>query len=191
MTTLTATAIYARISLEAEAEGDGKAIDRHVEDCTKRAHQLGWPVAEVYIDSDISAYSGKLHPQYERMVSDIEAGVIDAVFAYNMDRLTRQPKEFERCYDIVTAAGVSDVKFVTGDTDFGTDDGLYVGRIQAAGAAKESATKSRRQCGARMTRRRQPVCPTADLPDNSSSQMTGSPTTLWRPTSSARCGTAT
>ncbi len=142
MTTPTASAIYARISLD--HEDLGKGVDRQVADCTKLAKQLGWTVADTYVDNNVSAYSGKRRPEYERMLADIEDGTIDAVLVYNMDRLTRQPREFERFNDIATAAGLTNVRFVTGDMDFGTDDGLFIGRIQAASAAQSSAATSRR-----------------------------------------------
>jgi len=141
---VTAAAIYARMSLD--AEGTGKGIDRQVEDCHKLAQQLGWTVAEEYVDNDISAsqYSGKPRPAYERMLEDVRAGTVDAVLVYNLDRLTRRPAEFEAFYETLTAAGVTNVRFVTGDMDLATDDGLFVGRLQAALAAKESGVKSRR-----------------------------------------------
>ena len=44
----------------------------------------------------------------------------------------------------VDAAGVRHVRFVSGDMDLGTGDGLLIGRIVAAVAANESASKSRR-----------------------------------------------
>jgi site-specific DNA recombinase len=137
-----ATAIYARISLD--QEGAGKGVARQVADCNKLAKSLGWTVADEYVDNDISAYSGKHRPEYERMLADMQDGSVDAVLVYNLDRLTRQPKEFERFNDIAAAVGMTNVRFVTGDMEFGTDDGLFVGRLLAAMAAKESATKSRR-----------------------------------------------
>src|SRR5664280_1719093 len=101
MPTLTNAAIYARISLD--AEGEGKGVKRQVEDCHKLAQDLGWPVAEEYVDNDHSAYSGKPRPAYERMLADIKSGAIDAVLVYNLDRLTRRPQEFETFNEIVTA----------------------------------------------------------------------------------------
>lgn len=144
MKVVKAAAIYARISLD--AEGTGKGVDRQVEDCRKLAEQLAWPVADEYVDNDISAsqYSDKRRPAYERMLEDIGEGTVDAVLVYNLDRLTRRPVEFEDFYETLTAAGVTNVRFVTGDMDLGTDDGLFIGRLQAALAAKESAVKSRR-----------------------------------------------
>jgi len=142
VTTPKAAAIYARISLD--HEDLGKGVDRQVADCKKLAKQLGWTVAHHYVDNNISAYSGKRRPEYEQMLADMELGAVDAVLCYNLDRLTRQPREFERFNDIAIAAGITDVRFVTGGMDFGTDDGLFIGRIQAAAAAQASAATSRR-----------------------------------------------
>jgi DNA invertase Pin-like site-specific DNA recombinase len=138
----TAAAVYARISLD--SEGLEKGVKRQVADCRKLADSLDWHVADEYIDNDTSAYSGKHRPEYERMLADMQDGSVDAVLVYNLDRLTRQPKEFERFNDIAAAVGMTNVRFVTEGMELGTDDGLFVGRIQAAMAAKESATKSRR-----------------------------------------------
>jgi len=44
----------------------------------------------------------------------------------------------------VDAAGVRQVKLVSGDMDLGTGDGSLIGRIMAAVATNESANKSRR-----------------------------------------------
>jgi DNA invertase Pin-like site-specific DNA recombinase len=142
MGTVRAAAIYARIS--ADIEGTGQGIKRQVQDCRKLAKDLDWPIYDEYVDNDISAYSGKVRPSYERMLDDIRAGQVDAVLVYNLDRLTRRPIEFEDFNDILSQAKVTQVRFVTGDVDLGTDDGLFYGRMQAAFAAKESAVKSRR-----------------------------------------------
>ena len=55
------------------------------------AAQLDWPIADEYIDNDISAseYSAKTRPAYERMLEDIRSGAVDAVLVYNLDRLTQ------------------------------------------------------------------------------------------------------
>ena len=67
--------IYARIS--SDREGDNLAISRQLADCEQLAAKNGWRVVERYVDSDISAYGGKLRPQYIRMLEEIEAGVVD------------------------------------------------------------------------------------------------------------------
>ena len=78
------------------------------------------------------------------MLADIESGSLDGVLIYNIDRLTRRPIEFEQFHVVAERAGIP-LRCVTGDADFGTEDGMLLGRMQAAFAAKESAAKSRRQ----------------------------------------------
>jgi DNA invertase Pin-like site-specific DNA recombinase len=83
--------IYARIS--SDREGDNLAISRQLADCEQLVERNGWQVVERYVDSDISAYSGKPRPEYTRMLEEIEAGVVEAVLVYHADRLHRHPRE--------------------------------------------------------------------------------------------------
>jgi DNA invertase Pin-like site-specific DNA recombinase len=117
---------------------------RQVEDCRGLAASLGWMVAEEYIDNDLSAYSGKARPAYQRMLDDLGDGLRDAVIVYHVDRLTRRPVELEEFVATVDAAKVRQVRFVVGDMDLGTGDGLMIARMLGAMAAHEFATKSRR-----------------------------------------------
>lgn len=137
-----AAAIYARIS--SDRAGDALGVKRQVSDCEAEADRRGWPVAEVYIDDDVSAYNGKPRPGYQRMLADIAAGSIDAVVVYHLDRLHRRPKELEEFVEVCDAARLKHVATVQGDVDLGTGDGMLVARIMAAVAANESHAKSRR-----------------------------------------------
>lgn len=134
-------AIYARISQD--REGAGLGVDRQVIDCEAEAERRGWTVAEVYVDNDISAYSGKRRPGYERMLQDLAEGYRDAVIVWHMDRLTRRMIELEQFVAICDRGGV-EVAAVHGDFNVGDGDGLFSARIMAAVAAKESDDKSRR-----------------------------------------------
>lgn len=134
--------VYARIS--SDVEGTGQGVDRQVRDCRELATRLGWVVGEEYVDNDISAYSGKRRPAYERLMEDLRTGVRDGVLLYHADRLTRRPMELEQFLQVIDGAGVKYVRFVTGDTDIFSGDGLAMLRVQSAFAAKESADKSRR-----------------------------------------------
>lgn len=136
-----AAAIYTRIS--SDQEGTGLGVARQEQDCRALAERLGWPVAGIYCDNDISAYSGKKRPAYRRLLADVAAGRVDGVLIYHPDRLTRRPVELEEFVDTFTRAKAR-VKFVAGDADITTGDGLLVLRIMAAVAANESASKSRR-----------------------------------------------
>lgn len=135
-------AIYARIS--SDPTGQALGVQRQLEDCRKLASDRGWEVAAEYVDNDVSAYSGKRRPEYERMMVDVRGGLRDAVVVYNMDRLTRRPIELEEFAQMCDIAGVRQVATVTADVDLGNDDGLFMARIFAAFAAKESGRKSER-----------------------------------------------
>ncbi|MGE0880959.1 MAG: recombinase family protein [Acidimicrobiia bacterium] len=138
-----AAAVYARIS--SDQDGTGLGVNRQVEDCRRLAEELGWPVAEEYVDNDISGYTGKKRPAYQRLLADLSDGARDAVIVYHVDRLTRRPIELEEFVSVVNRAGVSQVRFVSGPgVDVANGDGLMVLRIQAAMAANESDAKSRR-----------------------------------------------
>ncbi|MGO2746516.1 recombinase family protein [Microbacterium sp.] len=137
-----AAAVYARVS--SDQTGQQLAVTRQLEDCRKLAAERGWAVAEEYVDNDISAFRGKHRPAYERMLADIAARVRDGVVVYNTDRLTRRPIELEEFTLVCEAAGVRSFATVTADIDLGNDDGMFMARVLAAVAAKESGRKSER-----------------------------------------------
>lgn len=137
-----AAAIYARISQDREANLLG--VTRQIDDCKADAARRGWSVAEVYVDGDASAYSGKHRPAYRRMLQDIRDGRIDAVIVWHLDRLHRHPKELEEFFEVCGSAGVSQLASVSGDVDLSTGEGQFYARIQGAVARKESDDKSRR-----------------------------------------------
>ena len=135
-------AVYARIS--ADQGGQGLGVQRQLEDCRKLATDRGWVIGAEYVDNDISAYSGKPRPSYARMIADLKAGARDGLIVYNLDRLHRRPVELEEFVELCEKAGVRDVATVTADIDLGNDDGLFMARIFAAFAAKESGRRSAR-----------------------------------------------
>ena len=137
-----AAGIYARIS--SDRDGEALGVKRQLADCHAEAERRGWPVANEYVDNDISAYSGKTRPAYQRMLTDLREGVIDALIVYHLDRLHRRPKEFEDFVEVCDRAGMKHLATVTGTVNLGTGDGLFVARMMAAIADHESVTKSRR-----------------------------------------------
>jgi len=86
-------AIYCRISQD--RAGAGLGVTRQQDDCRALCERRGWEVIEVYADNDVSAYSGKVRPAWQRLIGDVQAGNIDAVVGWHVDRLTRSPRELE------------------------------------------------------------------------------------------------
>jgi DNA invertase Pin-like site-specific DNA recombinase len=97
-----------------------------------------------YVDNDISAYSGKKRPAYERMLADIEDGQLDAVVAWDLDRLHRRPIELEHFMELADSRRLA-LATVSGDVDLSTDNGRLYARIKGAVAKSESDRKAARQ----------------------------------------------
>lgn len=135
--------IYLRISLD--RYDDGLAIDRQAQDCRRIIEARGWDLVKTYTDNSISASdSNKSRPAYNQMIQDWRDGHFDALVCYDLDRLTRQPRQLE---DWIDEAAKHDLRIVTanGEADFGTDAGRMFARIKAAVARSEIERKSARQ----------------------------------------------
>jgi site-specific DNA recombinase len=135
-------AIYCRISRD--TQGTGLGVARQESDCRAFCESRGWNVAEVLTDNDVSAYSRKRRPAYERLIDGIEAGEFDALVIWHPDRLHRHPAELESFIDVVENTNITIGTVTAGDWDLSTEDGLFRARIIGAVARKESGDKSRR-----------------------------------------------
>jgi DNA invertase Pin-like site-specific DNA recombinase len=135
-------AVYLRQSLD--RTGEGLAVSRQREDCLRLCAERGWIPTE-YVDNDTSASKG-VRPQYRKMLADINAGDIQAVVVWHLDRLHRQPVELEEFIDVTEKAGIArNLATVTGEVDLSTDDGRFMARIMGAVARKEVERKAVRQ----------------------------------------------
>lgn len=137
-----AAAIYVRISQDRSEEGLG--VKRQQEDCLALCDRRGWPVAGIYVDNDVSAFSKKRRPQYEQLLADLRTGKVDGVVVWHPDRLHRSPRELEDFIDVIEASGATVGNCTAGDYDLGTPDGRLMARIVGNVARKESEDKSRR-----------------------------------------------
>lgn len=135
------TGIYCRISLD--AEGDELGVNRQRVDCIAEAERRGWIVAEVYIDNDISASKGKLRPEFERMLRDASAGHIQAITAYDVSRLTRNPTELESIIDMAERYGL-ELATVGGRIDVSSPEGRVTARVVGSLAKYEVEQMSKR-----------------------------------------------
>ena len=114
---MTEAALYARISLDVTDQALG--VGRQVQDCHALAERKGWTVAETFIDNDCSAASGKPRPQYQKMMAALADGRLDALVCWDVDRLTRSPRELEDVVDLAERRGVA-LASVGGEIDLAT-----------------------------------------------------------------------
>jgi site-specific DNA recombinase len=133
--------IYARIS--SDRDGDQLGVTRQIEDCRRFAERCGYVVEDVYVDDDISAWSGKQRPEFERMVDDLRMRRIGAVLVWHLDRLTRHPRELEAFIDLCDELRVG-LGCVTGEVDLGSHIGRLTARMLGGLARYESDHKSER-----------------------------------------------
>jgi site-specific DNA recombinase len=134
--------LYCRIS--DDRVGGGLGVERQRLDCVKLADRLGWQIADTFTDNDISAYSGRRRPQYERLLGAIAARQIDAVVTWHPDRLNRSPLELERLIDLLERNHVLLQSVTAGLVDLGTPSGRAVARTLGAWARYESEHKAER-----------------------------------------------
>jgi site-specific DNA recombinase len=134
-------AVYARISSDPNATALG--VSRQVADCTALAEARGWQVAEVFTDNDVSATSGRVRPAYTRMMETLAAGRLDALVCWDVDRLTRTPRELEDVVDLAERRGVA-LASVGGEIDLATPQGRLTARIKGNVARHEAEQLARR-----------------------------------------------
>jgi DNA invertase Pin-like site-specific DNA recombinase len=140
---------YARISDVGEL-GDGRdgeeGVTRQKEDVHDLVRVRDLTLHRMYVDNDLSAYKRRVtRPDFRELVNDLETAVISGVAAYNIDRITRQPRELEQLIDIYATARRPMVFATTaGDYDLSTDDGRFNARLYVMIANKFSADAARR-----------------------------------------------
>jgi site-specific DNA recombinase len=143
-------AIYLRISRDDLATG--LAVERQREDCLKILASRGWELHGEYVDNAISASKRNVsRPNYDRMEADYAAGRFSALVCYDLDRLTRQPRQLEDWIDAAEDRGLVIVT-ANGEADLSTDNGRLFARIKASVARSEIERKGARQKRANLQR---------------------------------------
>lgn len=135
-------ALYCRLSFT--ADGSIEAVTRQEEASRQLAQRLGWPVAEVYVDNNLSAWKrGVVRPSWNRMLADLASGARDAIITYHGDRLMRRGRDLEDLLDLADQRQLS-IASVSGTRDLSNPDDRYILRIEVAAAIRESDNISRR-----------------------------------------------
>ncbi|WP_456286229.1 recombinase family protein [Microbacterium sp. JZ70] len=135
---MASSAIYTRISLDAEGEALGVA--RQEADCRELAARSGFDVVAVFSDNDTGASTRsrkKSRPAYTDMLQRARAGEFEVIVAYSNSRLTRRPLELEELITLYEQHGVRISTVVSGNDDLSTADGRMVARIKASVDAAE------------------------------------------------------
>lgn len=147
-------ALLVRIS-DARDE-DTAGVDRQEADGRRLADQLGWEVAEVYVENDTSAYKRRritlpdgtvglrtVRPEYRRLLDDLATVHRDGLIGYDLDRVVRDPRDLEDLIDVVEQHRIPS-RSVTGSLDLSSDAGIAMARVMVAIANKSSRDTARR-----------------------------------------------
>lgn len=103
-------AIYTRKSTEDGLEQEYNSLDAQYDACTAYAlsqRHEGWTVTKDRYDD--GGYSGGTleRPGLKRLLADVEAGKVDIILLYKIDRLTRSLSDFAKIVEILDRKGAS------------------------------------------------------------------------------------
>lgn len=129
-TRLIRAACYCRISSDPNDKREG--VDRQREDTTALCEVKGWTPVGFYVDNDRSASNGKGRPEWERLLADVEAGEVDAVAAWDQDRVNRMMEDLMRYKSIFVQRGILLATSNNGDIDLSTPSGVLTATIKTA-----------------------------------------------------------
>jgi site-specific DNA recombinase len=133
--------IYVRISKDPDGQSTSPA--RQEQDCRTFAELHGHEVVRTYSDIDISAFTGADRPGYEELTAALEAGVIDGVLVWRLDRLTRNFDDLQRIWKLINGRRAT-LLAVRDSIDTTTASGVLILRNLVAIAEYESASISDR-----------------------------------------------
>jgi site-specific DNA recombinase len=128
-------AIYCRVSTE-DQEREGTSLDSQLEACQGKAQRLGYEISDKYTVRE--TYSGLSldRPRLGQLRQWVKAKEVDAVVAYTLDRLSRDPVHFIILQEEMERNGVGLI-LVTEDLD-SSDLGLLITHIKGYAAKLEA-----------------------------------------------------
>lgn len=158
MTTTPVWGNYLRISEDPHDIGNG--VNRQQQDTREAVEKHGGTITKTYRENDTSAYKKRkvrrrdeagneyhayrvIRPVWQKALTDLRSGVIDALMVWDIDRLARDPRDLEDAIEVVEYYGKR-IEGATGSINLMTDDGRAMARVMVAMANKSSADTARR-----------------------------------------------
>ena len=117
-------AVYTRVSIEA-LEHEFNSLDAQresAENYIKSQKENGWVILPEHYDDDGYSGGNTERPALKRLLADVEAGKIDIILIYKMDRLSRSLLDFMKLAEMLEKYDVSFVS-VTQDINTSTSSG--------------------------------------------------------------------
>ena len=102
--------IYTRKSTEDGLEQEYNSLDAQYDACTAYAlsqRHEGWTVTNDRYDDGGFSGGTLVRPRLKRLLADVEAGKVDIILLYKIDRLTRSLSDFAKIVEILDGKGAS------------------------------------------------------------------------------------
>jgi DNA invertase Pin-like site-specific DNA recombinase len=120
-------AIYTRKSTTMGLEQEFNSLDAQRESCLAYIErQQGWTLVDERYDDGGFTGANIDRPAFTRLMADVEAGKVDVIVVYKVDRLSRSLLDFVKVMERLGAAGASFVSitqnFSTADANGPADD---------------------------------------------------------------------
>src|SRR5690606_26539038 len=103
-------AVYTRKSTEDGLEQEFNSLDAQFEACAAYAlsqRHEGWTLVKERFDDGGFSGGNMDRPGLKRLLDDVEAGKVDIILLYKIDRLTRSLAEFSKIVDMLDTAEYS------------------------------------------------------------------------------------
>ncbi|HEX7840084.1 MAG TPA: recombinase family protein [Kofleriaceae bacterium] len=115
-------AVYTRKSTSVGLDQDFNSLDAQREACVAYIQrQAGWTLVDTAYDDGGFTGANIDRPAFQRLLADIDAGRVDVVVVYKVDRLSRSLLDFAKVMERFNAAGAS---FVSVTQNFSTADAM-------------------------------------------------------------------
>lgn len=115
-------AIYTRKSTTLGLEQDFNSLDAQRDSCLAYIErQPGWKLVDERYDDGGFTGANTDRPAFQRLMGDIDAGKVDVIVVYKVDRLSRSLLDFVKVMERLNTAGAS---FVSVTQNFSTADAM-------------------------------------------------------------------
>lgn len=133
------------LRLSSDRSGDGYGVDRQRQDAIDLIKRRGWTAGPEFLDNNRSAARGKQRPAFQQLLRTIEAGQLEAVVAWNLDRLARTARDRLALIEACQKHRVLIALVRGSDIDCSTAAGRMTAGILGEVAQHEIDQKSERQ----------------------------------------------
>ena len=103
-------AVYTRKSTEDGLDQEFNSLDAQYEACAAYAlsqRHVGWTLVKDRYDDGGFSGGTMVRPGLKRLLADVEAGKVDIILLYKIDRLTRSLNDFSKIVEVLDRAGAS------------------------------------------------------------------------------------